>query len=369
MAPGPVLHGRGGIALNPADWIAYEILGNSLLTWTVSLGIFLAVWLALSLARRWVRGRFRAFATHTDAVSLHIAEHVTANTRAWFLVALALLAASRFLTASEAIDRLIGQIGTIAVVLQLGFWATAALVRFLALRRKQQLSEDPGTVATIDILGFVLRAAVWSMVLLVVLDNLGVNITTLIAGLGVGGIAIALAAQNILGDLFASLSIVLDKPFVVGDFIIIDDYLGNIEKVGLKTTRIRSLSGEQLVFSNNDLLGSRIRNYGRMFERRIVFSLGVTYQTTPEQLRAAPTIIREAIEAHDKVRFDRAHFQSYGDFALLFEVVYYVLSADYNLYMDIQQAVNLSIYERFAAAGIEFAYPTQTILLAREGSG
>jgi len=176
---------------------------------------------------------------------------------------------------------------------------------------------------------------------------------------------VALAAQNILGDLFASLSIVLDKPFVVGDFLIVGDFLGSVEKVGVKTTRLRSLSGEQLVFSNNDLLGSRIRNYGRMFERRVLFSIGVIYQTPPDKLRLAATILREAVQAQDKVRFDRAHFKSYGDFALSFEVVYYVLSPDYNVYMDIQQAINLLIYERFAEEQIEFAYPTQTLFVSR----
>ncbi|MGE3526922.1 MAG: mechanosensitive ion channel family protein, partial [Gemmatimonadales bacterium] len=189
------------------------------------------------------------------------------------------------------------------------------------------------------------------------------------AGLGVGGVAVALALQKILGDLFASLAIVLDKPFVLGDFIIVDDYLGSIENIGLKTTRVRSLSGEQLVFSNSDLLGSRIRNYGRMFERRVVFSIGVIYQTTKEQLQAIPGIIRTAIEAQDKTRFDRSHFQKYGDFSLDFETVYYVKSPDYNIYMDIQQAINLQIFEEFGKRGIEFAYPTQTLFVSREGTG
>ena len=190
-----------------------------------------------------------------------------------------------------------------------------------------------------------------------------------------GGIAIALAAQNILGDLFASLSIVLDKPFVVGDFLIIGDFLGSVEKVGIKTTRLRSLSGEQLVFSNNDLLNSRIRNYGRMYERRVVFSLGVTYQTPSEKLKRIPDIVRKAVEAQENVReavetqedvrFDRAHFQKYGDFALIFEIVYYVLSADYAQYMDVQQAINLRIYEDFEENEIEFAYPTQTVYVSK----
>jgi len=176
---------------------------------------------------------------------------------------------------------------------------------------------------------------------------------------------VALAVQNILGDLFASLSIVLDKPFAVGDFLIIDEHMGAVENVGLKTTRVRSLSGEQLVFSNADLLKSRIRNFGRMFERRVVFKIGVTYQTPRDKLQRIPAMIREAIQRQDKVRFDRSHFQAYGDYALTFETVYYVLSPDYNQYMDIQQAINLEIHEAFEAEGIEFAYPTQTLFLQR----
>jgi len=195
---------------------------------------------------------------------------------------------------------------------------------------------------------------------------MGVDITALIAGLGIGGIAVALALQNVLGDLFASLSIVLDKPFVIGDFIIVDDLLGTVEHIGLKTTRVRSLFGEQLVFSNSDLLNSRIRNYKRMHERRIVFSLGVTYQTPYEKLAAIPDIIREIIELQEQVRFDRAHFKEYGDFALEFEIVYYMLVPDYNAYMDTQQAINLALYERFEKEGISFAYPTQTLYVSAE---
>ena len=175
-------------------------------------------------------------------------------------------------------------------------------------------------------------------------------------------------AQNIISDLFASLSIVLDRPFVLGDFLVIDDYYGNVEKVGLKTTRVRSLSGEQLVFANNDLLNSRIRNYGQMVERRIVFSVGVTYQTSPETLERIPAMIEEIIVAQESARFDRSHFKQYGAFSLDFETVYYVESSDYRLYMDIQQAVNLELFRRFNAAGIEFAYPTPTLFVNQAGA-
>ena len=198
-------------------------------------------------------------------------------------------------------------------------------------------------------------------------ESLERDFTGILAGLGIGGLALALAVQNILGDLFASLSIVLDKPFVVGDFLAVGEHLGSVEKIGLKTTRLRSLSGEQLVFSNTDLLNSRVRNFGRMFERRVVFTLGVTYQTPRDKLKLIPRIIREAVEAQQNTRFDRSHFSQYGDFSLNFESVYYVLSRDYNQYMDIQQSIYLAIHEGFEAEGIEFAYPTQTLFLEHPG--
>jgi len=202
------------------------------------------------------------------------------------------------------------------------------------------------------------------MVLLLTLDNLGVDITALVAGLGIGGIAVALALQNVLGDLLASLSITLDQPFVIGDFLIVGDHMGSVEYVGIKTTRLRSLTGEQIVMSNADLLSSRVRNYGRMYERRIVFALGVAYETPREKLERIPPLLREIIEAQEGVRFDRAHFAKYGDFSLDFEIVYYVQSPEYGLYMDAQQAINFRIHEAFEDLGVQFAYPTQTLWIA-----
>lgn len=341
--------------------LGVEILNNSLLVWATSLGAFLGIWLALVVTRRIVRSRLDRLAERTQNLAVRLISHAVGKTTGWFLFLVALCLALQVLEWPARIETWLARIIALALFLQLGLWANAALYRFLEVRRERRLVDDPGAVAAMDVLGFVMRVGVWTVVLLLMLDNLGFNITALVAGLGVGGIAIALAAQNVLSDLFASLSIVLDKPFAVGDFLIIGEFLGTVEKVGIKTTRLRSLSGEQLVFSNNDLLGSRIRNYGRMFERRIVFSIGVTYQTPLETLRRIPVIIREAIEAQDKVRFDRSHFQKYGDFALIFESVYYVLDPDYAVYMDIQQAINLRIFEQFRHEGIEFAYPTQTL--------
>jgi small-conductance mechanosensitive channel len=265
--------------MNPLDWLDYEVLGNTVLAWLTSAAVLAAVSVALIVVRRVLRRRLLAFAASHSGTALRVAQHVLARTAGWFLLLVALFGASTFLAMPPRIATLIGRALTIGVLVQVGLWTTVALAAFLELRRERQLAEDPGAVAVMDLLGFVLRLAVWAAVLLVMLDNLGVNITALVAGLGVGGVAVALAAQSILGDLFASLSIVFDKPFVVGDFLVIGEFMGTVEHVGLKTTRMRSLSGEQVVFSNTDLLGSRIRNYGRMFERRLVFSIGVTYQT------------------------------------------------------------------------------------------
>jgi len=207
----------------------------------------------------------------------------------------------------------------------------------------------------------VLRLLVWCLAIAFFLDNLGFKITAVIAGLGIGGVAVALAAQAVLGDLFSYFAILFDRPFEIGDFIIIGDYLGSIEHIGIKTTRIRSLGGEQLIFSNTDLTNSRVRNYKRMEKRRVVFKLGVTYQTQLEEVKMIPKIIEKVIKDVTDTVFDRAHFFSYGDFSLIYEVVYYVMSPDYNKYMDTQQEINFAIKKELEARDIEFAYPTQTL--------
>jgi small-conductance mechanosensitive channel len=203
---------------------------------------------------------------------------------------------------------------------------------------------------------------------MLVLENLGVDISALVAGLGIGGIAVALAVQSILGDLLASLSILLDKPFVIGDYLSVDDLGGTVESIGLNSTRLTSLTGEQLVFSNKDLLQSRIRNFGRMEERRVLFRIGVVYGTPPEVVEKIPGMLRSAIESHELTRFERSHFKEFGDSALIFETVYFMTVPDYGTYMDVQQAVNLDMLRRFAAQGIEFAYPTQHLYLETVGT-
>jgi small-conductance mechanosensitive channel len=207
----------------------------------------------------------------------------------------------------------------------------------------------------------VINIIVWSLAAVFTFDNLGYNVTAIVTGLGIGGIAIALAAQNILGDLFNYFVIFFDRPFEVGDFFVVEDKKGTVEYIGLKTTRIKSLSGEQLIFSNSDLTNSRIHNFKRLERRRVVFTVGVTYQTQSAQLARIPLIIKNIVEAQEQATFDRAHFASYGDFSLNFETVYYAETAEYTQHMDIQQKIFLQIFEAFEKDGIEFAYPTQTV--------
>jgi small-conductance mechanosensitive channel len=231
------------------------------------------------------------------------------------------------------------------------------------------MESDAASVTTIAALGFLGRVAIWAIVALLAMENLGVDVTALVAGMGVGGIAVALAAQNILGDLFASLSIVLDKPFVLGDNIAVGTDVGKVEKIGLKTTRLRSISGELLVFSNADMLQSRIRNFKRMSERRVVFAVGVTYQTPYEKLAAIPGMLREAVESQSGVRFDRAHLKELAGSSINFEVVYFMLTPDYLPYMDTQQAICLGLVKKFSAEGIELAYPTQKLFVVDSTPG
>ena len=230
------------------------------------------------------------------------------------------------------------------------------------LAKKQQ---DPTMARSLDGMLWAVKFLIWALAVIILLDNLGYKVSTLIAGLGIGGIAVAIAAQALLKDFFSYFSIVFDHPFKIGDFIIIGDFMGTVEYIGIKTTRIRSLGGEQLIFSNTDLTDSRVRNYKLMEKRRVLFRIGVTYQTPLNKLKEIPRILEDIIRNTDNTGFDRAHFFSYADSSLIFEVVYFVLSPDYNKYMDIQQEINFTIKEEFEKRGIEFAHPTQTLYIKK----
>lgn len=347
---------------SPLELIVWH---NSLLTWLIALGTGAGTFVALQLVQHLIRGRLTRLAERSAVLWDDVVVHALSRTKKTAIVVVALFAASSFLSIPPRQEVAFGRLLAIVVLIQIGIWVSGGLSFWLTGYTKRRLSTDPGVATTISALGFVGKLVVWVVLLLVALDTVGIDVTALVAGLGIGGVAVALATQNILGDIFASLSIVLDKPFVLGDFIIVGELMGSVEHIGLKTTRIRSLWGERLVFSNSDLLGSRIRNFGAMKERRIVIEIGTTYQTPRAQVERVPGMLRVAIEAESQARFDRAHFKAFGPYALTFEMVYYVLTGDFNAHMDVQQRILLRVFAEFEREGIEFAYPTQQLFLTR----
>ncbi|RAU83721.1 mechanosensitive ion channel family protein [Pontibacter arcticus] len=270
-----------------------------------------------------------------------------------------------YLNLPARLNTLLASATTVAVtILVIRFISSTILLIIRAyLRRKHPGSANVNELGAIQL---VVSGVIWFLGLGFLLDNLGYDLTAIIAGLGIGGIAVALAAQNILGDLFNYFVIFLDKPFEVGDYIAVGDKSGTIEHIGVKTTRLKSLTGEQLIIANSDLTSSRIHNFKRMEKRRIVFKIGVTYQTSHEDLQKIPDLLKSIVESQNPVLFDRAHFVSFGDSSLDFEVVYNVLSSEYNKYMDIQQAINLGIFKKFEQLGIEMAYPTRTLFVVNQ---
>lgn len=338
-----------------------QLYGGTLAQWLAALGISAMLVLLVRLAKPVLLRRLEKVSRHTQVAIDDAVVQALRSTRTLLIALVAIDVGSRALSLPPNIQKIVDGVATIALFLQVGIWLSALLQFWLQRTEARARTTNPGAVTSLAAVGFVGRIVLWALVLLLILDNLGINVTALVAGLGIGGIAIALAVQNILGDLFASLSIVVDKPFVVGDFIIVDDYMGSVEHIGLKTTRIRSLGGEQIIFSNSDLLKTRVRNYKRMLERRVVFKFGVTYDTPPETLEKVPGIVRRIVETHETARFERSHFFALGESSLDFETVFWMKTPDYNVYMDVQQAVNLQLMRELAALDVQFAFPTRTL--------
>lgn len=337
---------------------------NSVFVWLAVIALTIAVWVVFQPAKRFIIARARQrLGVERSGSWQEVVLQLLQRTTVLFIMVATIYAGAQALDLPPEIATALTRVFVVVVFVQVGLWLDRIVVLIAEWRLVPAEPESSTVRNAVSLIYFVGRVAVWSIVVLLMFDNLGVDITALVAGLGIGGIAVALAAQNILGDLFASLAIVLDKPFEVGDFIIVGDKLGTVERIGIKTTRIRSLTGEQLICANADLLGSRIHNYKRMEERRIVFNIGVTYETPAAKVRLLPDVLREVVEAQDQVRFDRAHFKSFGDFALIFEVVYWVLNADYNVYMNTQQAINLEVFRRLQELDVDFAYPTSTVYI------
>jgi small-conductance mechanosensitive channel len=346
-------------------WGDKILWNNPLREWAICIGIIVFSLIILRLLKFVVIKKIRAFSMRTKTTFDDFLVEVIQSSVMPLLYVLAIFSALKYINLpGKAADVI-----RVAMLFIVTFFVLRMITSFIgyAFKRavlKKEKNEHRGKQAKGILL--ILQVIVWFIGILFLIDNLGYDITTVIAGLGIGGIAIALAAQAILGDLFSYLVIFFDKPFEIGDFIIVGDKMGTIEYIGIKTTRIRALTGEQLVCSNTDLTNSRLHNYKRMQERRVAFTFGVVYNVPAPKLRLIPKLVADIVRSLDNVRFDRAHFQSFGDFSLNFEVVYFILSPDYNLYMDKQQEINLKMIEAFKKEQIEFAFPTQTILFNNE---
>lgn len=348
------------------DFLEQSLFDNTVEKWLIALGIVILGSFALNVLIKIITHTFSALEQKWPGNTAQTLNQMFRRTKKSIIFIIALYAGTRVLSLPVALATTLRYAAIVFAGIQIGIWASFLISKIVSeyVIRMGEKDEVPSGIGVSTLIA---RVIVWAFVVVLVLDNLGFNITTLVAGLGVGGIAVAMASQSVLADLFASLSILLDKPFKVGDFIVVGDMPGSVENIGLKTTRLRSLSGEQLVFSNTDLLASRIRNYKLMDERRVVFAIGVEYGTPHEKLENIPQMIEQIIRSVPHTRFDRSHFMSYGDFSLNIETVFYVLSPDYRTYADVQQTVNLALLKKFKEEGIVFAYPSQTLYLGNDG--
>ncbi|WP_295684016.1 mechanosensitive ion channel family protein [uncultured Nevskia sp.] len=333
------------------------LVRNPLSDWLVAVAVALAIVLVVfavqRLLIRWLSNWQRPKATKMDPALINAVE----STKLWLIVFVALYFGSQYLELGKKTALILDRIVTAAVLLQVGMWLGAMLDFWVAASRVRAEQHDVGTATSLSALNFIGKLLLWLVMLLFILDNLGINVTALVASLGIGGIAVALAVQNILGDLFASLSIVVDKPFVIGDAMAVDGFSGTVEHVGLKTTRLRADTGEQLIFSNSDLLKARLRNYKRMHERRVVMTVDVEFATPVDVVEKIPGMLRDIVSSQQKTRVDRAHLRALVGGAYQFELVYWMIDPAYGLYMDTRQQVLLTIVRRFEADGIRFSFP------------
>jgi small-conductance mechanosensitive channel len=369
LAPRAAYNGRtmnGEVRIFGMELHERLLFGNPVIDWIYALGLGLLTFAALLLVRRLATRQARRYFGSELPRGLRLLSTLVAKTQIFPLLALSLIVGSKYLELGKRAERFTTIAIVVMISLQIGIWLSTAVRFYLTEHQAHAQDRNSKTMATI--VQFVANVLIWAVVLIAALDNLNINVTALVTGLGIGGIAVALAVQNVLGDLLASVSIALDKPFEVGDAIALDGgFTGTVESIGIKSTRVKSVSGEQIVVPNSEIVKVKLRNYGRLQERRATFTFGVAYDTTPAQLEAIPALIRSAIAdaGQGKTRFDRAHFTSFGDSKLNFEVVYFVTVPDYNLYMDIQQGVNLRLMRELDARGVKFAVPTPAVVIER----
>lgn len=338
-----------------------ELWGNSLRDWLWAGGLLVVSAVVLGLLLRLLAGSLRRWASRTETDVDDLIADLLNRTKFLIVVVVAGWISLRSVVLPDSVSALVDAVLKIVVLLQAGIWLVAVLRYLIDRFLRVRFADDPSVLTSLGALRVVGTILIWVLLALTALATFGVEVGALLAGLGVGGIAVALAVQGVLSDLFGALSIILDKPFQVGDYIVFGDSEGTVEHVGLRTTRVRALSGEQLVVANSDLLSSRIQNFGRMDQRRVRFVIGVEYGTPRSTLERIPALLQEAVDRTPDTRFDRAHLRTFADSAVEFEVVYYMDKPDFVTMLDAQEQVNLAIYDAFGAEGIEFAFPSRTV--------
>jgi small-conductance mechanosensitive channel len=346
-----------------------QYLENPVSAWLTAAATAAIVFAVLLLLRYVLVARLGALAARTTNQIDDLIVALIGETRTWVLLALSLYIGCSPLRLAPRVAFYLESAAKLVLLWQVASWGVGAIAFWVKHQIEHRTTmTDRAGIAMISAMGVGAKVMLWILVIVTTLKSVfGIEITPLITGLGVSGIAIALAVQNILGDLLAALAIVFDKPFDVGDTIGVDQITGTVEHIGLKTTRLRSVTGEQIIMGNGDLLKSRLRNYRRMYQRRVAFNLDVRFDTPPSVLAKLPGMLETIVSAQNPVKFDRSHVSAFGDSAIRIETVYYVLDADYKKYMDIQQAINLEILTRFAGLGVEFAFPSRTVYVEAEG--
>jgi small-conductance mechanosensitive channel len=343
------------------------LLGIPAAQWLIAVVIGAVVWGSLWILRDLIASRYEKYSRAKNPTLIRLIAYVIGNTKQILFFAIALDVARESIALPDNIQRVASNTVMILILIQVGLWA-GRTVRFYLEMKEVERGADRVFAGSLDIVSFVSRMLIWSLLILVMLSNIGVNITALLAGLGVGGVAVALALQNVLGDLFASLSIALDKPFVIGDNLVIDTYIGKVEHIGIKTTRLRSEGGEQIILSNADILRSRVRNFGRLSQLRILATIRVGFDTPADKLKEMPKLLENIVREHAQARFERCHLKTLGESCFQFELSYFVQQPAVNSMLDLQQAVNFRIIDELRRSGVEFAYPAQLVVFDRQRS-
>lgn len=350
---------------NLHNLLAKNLAGNDVLHYFIALAAFSASFLLISVLARFVINQFKKFTARTRFKWNGMFAEIIKKNLLWINLLISLYVGLHFITVLPHIQKITGALLVILITLITLRVLQGFIKYWFEVHYFKRPDQDVATLSIMKNMLLFVRVGLWVGGALFVLDNLGFNITTAVAGLGIGGMAVALAGQNILSDVFSYFTIFFDKPFEVGDYIVVGDQMGTVDHIGIKTTRVRSLNGEQLVFGNSDLIKSCIRNFKKMDSRRMCVEIGVTYETPLPKLKKIPGIIRGILEATENITADRVYFKAFGDFSLNFEYVYFVNSREYNDYVQAHQHINYRLFEAFAGEGIDFAYPTQTLHFKR----